>query len=688
MENAFWNGQAVFYGNGGTHFKSLSGANDVAAHELGHGVISNSANLEYIGQAGAINESFADVFGSMVDRDDWLLGEDVVKAAFYPSGALRNMSDPHNGGSQGNIYWQPAHLSEMYLGDQDNGGVHINSGIGNRAYYLFATAVTKDKAERVYYRALTEYLTKTSQFIDLRIAVIQAAKDLYGANSTEATKAAEAFNTVGIYQDEPVEEPDDYNTNPGQEHLLIYNTDEAFTPTLYKSPASGNTYEPLSSTVMKGKVSVTDDGSAAVFVDMLDRINVLGLNPDDPFEDLLSDEEFFDNAAVSKDGNRIAAVSVEEDAAIYVYDFETQVWQQFNLYNPTTSDDNINSGGVLFADAIEFDHTGEYLIYDAYNELSSSSSQNFSYWDVGFLRVWDNQDNTFGDGSIQKLFTQLPENVSVGNPVFSKNSPNIIAFDYYYYDGVDEEFAIYGANLETGDLELITDNTTLGYPSYSKNDAKIAFTVAASASQDDIYTIEIAADKISPAGSPVFLMEYAKWPVYYAIGDRELGLAPVANFTADYKTGGAPLQVKFVDLSTNNPTTWSWAFQGGTPATSAVQNPEVIYNNSGTFRVTLTATNSTGDNTIDRQGYIVVSGPTSVENPENRALMFFPNPVDDVVQFVYNGNFSVRIFNQSGKLLLSQSNQLQTDLSHFSSGLYIMEIETDSGTSRHKLLKQ
>jgi len=165
-------------------------------------------------------------------------------------------------------------------------------------------------------------------------------------------------------------------------------------------------------------------------------------------------------------------------------------------------------------------------------------------------------------------------------------------------------------------------------------------------------------------------------------------LAPVANFTADYKTGGAPLQVKFVDLSTNNPTTWSWAFQGGTPATSAVQNPEVIYNNSGTFRVTLTATNSTGDNTIDRQGYIVVSGPTSVENPENRALMFFPNPVDDVVQFVYNGNFSVRIFNQSGNLLLSQSNQLQTDLSHFSSGLYIMEIETDSGTSRHKLLKR
>ncbi|HEX2396379.1 MAG TPA: M4 family metallopeptidase, partial [Bacteroidales bacterium] len=218
MENAFWNGQAVFYGNGGSHFKSLSGAIDVSAHELGHGVVSNSANLEYQGQSGAINETYADIFGSMVDRDDWLIGEDVVKTTYYPTGALRDMSDPHNGGTQSNIYWQPAHVSEMYLGSQDNGGVHINSGIGNRAYYLFATAVTKDKAERVFYRALTEYLTKTSQFIDFRIAVVQAAKDLYGASSTEAVKAGEAFDVVGIYPDEPeVEEPDNYDTNPGQQ---------------------------------------------------------------------------------------------------------------------------------------------------------------------------------------------------------------------------------------------------------------------------------------------------------------------------------------------------------------------------------------------------------------------------------------------------------------------------------------
>src|SRR5512145_778308 len=104
MENAFWNGQAVFYGNGGSHFKSLAGALDVTAHELGHGVVSNSANLEYIGQSGAMNETYADIFGSMVDREDWLIGEDVVKTAYYPSGALRDMADPHNGGTKNDPY--------------------------------------------------------------------------------------------------------------------------------------------------------------------------------------------------------------------------------------------------------------------------------------------------------------------------------------------------------------------------------------------------------------------------------------------------------------------------------------------------------------------------------------------------------------------------------------------------------
>jgi bacillolysin len=131
MGNAFWNGQAMFYGNGDGAFQPLARGLDVAGHEMTHGVVQSTANLDYEGESGALNESFADVFGSMIDRDDWKIGEDVVKTSAFPSGALRSLEDPHNGASTNNFNagWQPRHYDERYKGTEDNGGVHINSGI-------------------------------------------------------------------------------------------------------------------------------------------------------------------------------------------------------------------------------------------------------------------------------------------------------------------------------------------------------------------------------------------------------------------------------------------------------------------------------------------------------------------------------------------------------------------------------
>ena len=206
--------------------------------------------------------------------------------------------------------------------------------------------------------------------------------------------------------------------------------------------------------------------------------------------------------------------------------------------------------------------------------------------------------------------------MSIGNPVFSRNSPFIIAFDYFYNDDVNEEYGIYGANLETGDVELITDNLTLGYPSFSKNDNKIAFSAINTNDEEVIADIGLSSDKITPSGTANVLVPNAKWPVYYATGDRTLGLAPVANFTADYKSGSAPLEVKFVDLSSNEPTSWLWTFEGGTPATSTQQNPDVAYNTPGTYSITLEASNIIGSNTILKEAYILVLNPTGIDDPE------------------------------------------------------------------------
>ncbi|HHH49750.1 MAG TPA: peptidase M4 family protein, partial [Saprospiraceae bacterium] len=235
MDNAFYSGGNMYYGNGNGAFSPLAKALDVAAHEISHGVINNTANLEYKFQSGAMNESFADVFGSLIDREDWLMGEDVVNSQFFPSGALRNLQDPNNGATRGSQNWQPKHMDEYVnlAANKDNGGVHINSGIPNRAYYLFATAVGKDKAEQVYYRALTTYLTRSSQFLDLRAAIIQSAKDIHGNNASEVSAAANAFAGVGLGDPSPGggdtvgDYEEDVEINPGNDFIIT--TDKDFT---------------------------------------------------------------------------------------------------------------------------------------------------------------------------------------------------------------------------------------------------------------------------------------------------------------------------------------------------------------------------------------------------------------------------------------------------------------------------
>ena len=148
-------------------------------------------------------------------------------------------------------------------------------------------------------------------------------------------------------------------------------------------------------------------------------------------------------------------------------------------------------------------------MYDAYNELSTTSGDPISYWDIGFVKVWDNETNEFGNGSIEKLYGSLPKDVSIGNPVFSKNSPDIIAFDYW--DSDIDEYAILGANLLTGELEVITTNTRLGYPSYSKQDDKVAYTAYNTDDEDVVAVIGLAPNKISSNADPAAIIGDAKW---------------------------------------------------------------------------------------------------------------------------------------------------------------------------------
>jgi Zn-dependent metalloprotease len=524
LDNAYWNGKAMFYGNGDVALKPTSAGIDVAGHELTHGVVQSTANLEYQGESGAINESMADVFGTMIDPDgDWLIGEDIVRTTTYPTGAMRSLSDPHNGGAGlGTPGYQPKHVSEQYTGNSDNGGVHINSGIPNHAFYKFATAVTRAKAAAVYYKALDDYLTKSSQFIDLRLAVIQAATDLYGAGSTEVVQAGAAFDAVGISNGQGGDYEQTLPTNPGSEFLLIYNTEKTDPNTLYRAAVTNTSVEDITKTELVSRPSVTDQGDVAVFVASDHTIHAIKTIPGSKaVETVLEDTPMWSNVVVSKGGSKLAAVSNDQDASIYVYDFASQEWSRFQLYNPTYTD-GVTSAGPVYADALEFDYSGEFLVYDCFNRIDNVTGADIEYWDVNFIHVWDKDAGDFADGTIEKLFASLPDGVSIGNPSFAKNSPMVLAFDYV--DESTNEYAILGCNVETNEVNVIVENNSLGWPSFNKTDGRLAFT-GWSEDTDEYSTgyVDLNPDKISAASEVVALYGSSKWPVYYTVGERQIG---------------------------------------------------------------------------------------------------------------------------------------------------------------------
>ncbi|MFC5407750.1 M4 family metallopeptidase [Larkinella bovis] len=688
MDNAFWNGDYMGYGNGNTRFKPLAGGLDAAGHEMTHGVIENSANLVYQDQSGAINESLADVFGVLIDRDDWNVGEDVVLKSAYPTGAMRSMSNPNQNGASVRGY-QPKTMDQFVTTKEDNGGVHINSGIPNYAFYLFATKIGKDKAEQVYYRAMTNYLTRTSKFLDLRLAVIRAAGDLYGADNAEAKAAREAFDAVGIVETTTKpDEPKDLPVNNGTDMLLLYSVGDQ---KLYTAPMSTGNLTARVKAQVKHKPSITDDGKVAYYVTEDGRIRAVTLTGAVE-EVVISNETIWDNVAISRDGTKLAALTKEKDKSIWVYSYDLKKWKQFPLYNPTSAE-GVKTGEVEYADSFEWDHDGRFLVYDAYNKLKNSDGEDLDYWDVGFMNVWDTSAKNFADGSILKLFSNLEDGESVGNPCFSKNSPNIIAFDYYH--SIDESYQILAGNLETGKLSAVINNVTIGYPDYSRLDDRLVFnTLSKDGDVEMVATIELQADKISPKGEVKGLYDNAKWAVLYAPGTRaEVGKKSQTitfNEIPDrYADDGSFTLV--ATASSNLPVGFS-----------IVSGPATLSGNKLTPTkpgvVTVRATQPGNDQylaatPVERKFNVLAV--TGTEPTWADALKLYPNPVTTslTVELPQGEYFeALTLTTVSGVTLIQQptknrSNRVTLDTSQVPSGFYVLNVQTPKGTAHRKVVK-
>lgn len=212
FNNAFWDGEQITLGDGDSaRFASFAKSLDVIAHELGHGIVENTAKLVYKGQSGALNEHFADVFGTVItqlaenqtaDTADWLIGDEIMGPDLYGE-ALRSMSEP--GTAYDNSILgkdpQPAHVKDMYTGTEDQGGVHINSGIMNKAFYLTAIEIGTDEAALIWYNAL-QNLWPTANFKEAVGEIVRAARILaknkrVDKNATQRVRTA--FREVGLF---------------------------------------------------------------------------------------------------------------------------------------------------------------------------------------------------------------------------------------------------------------------------------------------------------------------------------------------------------------------------------------------------------------------------------------------------------------------------------------------------------
>ncbi len=211
-DNAFWNGDQMVYGDGDDDmFHCFTKCIDVIAHELTHGVTQYEARLIYFGEPGALNESMSDVFGSLVkqrvnnqtvESADWIIGEGLLTSKVNGVG-IRSMKAP------GTAYDdrvlgkdpQPGHMKDIYTGFKDNNGVHINSGIPNRAFYLAAMEIggyAWEKAGKIWYMSLCDRLRRRSNFRRAAKVTMQVAGELYGTGGKEQKAVENAWREVGV----------------------------------------------------------------------------------------------------------------------------------------------------------------------------------------------------------------------------------------------------------------------------------------------------------------------------------------------------------------------------------------------------------------------------------------------------------------------------------------------------------
>lgn len=560
-DGAFWTNPFMVFGDGGSIFSNLAGCLDVVAHEVTHGVIENESNLIYQNQSGALNESFADVFAAMVDDDDWLLGENCTNVPpFY----LRSLSDPNSG-----LDYQPQHMSDYQLLPNteagDNGGVHINSGIPNRAAYLLAegltnenlgTSIGKTKTESIFYETM-RMLTPTSEFIDASVASLSIAEQLYGEGSSEAQAVQTVWNQVGV-NEELIATPTGGSTeveSVSGDDVMVYlypvdgTHDSPFDPEeeyqVYMQIIP-NPFEAYDSSLDFGPLNI--EGSprysppAPITLDGIPLIFYIGTERDVWLTSGITDARITETGGInsittSPDGNRVI-LTFDGSLDIVLLDIANNSFSEFEVRGPTYIQD-ATANFITAVDSVGFDYSGRKVIFDYSTcaELTDgppcSSSEAFDYWSIGILDL--------ETGRFTYPFPTQTLDFDLGFPKFARNSNQYIVFDLLDWSDFSETnqavssvllYDIVRQHFELAGISNISDiqTSTWGVPSFSGDDDYIIHQVFDDAGGFAVRTPvnDFVPDLLSFQTLNSFDVAL---PVAHRVSTREVGASLVADET-------------------------------------------------------------------------------------------------------------------------------------------------------------
>lgn len=544
FDNAFWDGERMFFGDATPY----AGALDVVAHELAHGVTQHTANLVYRKQSGALNEAFSDIFGEMVEArtrgNDWVLGTGL------PLDSQRSLRDPSSLFIPGLNRPYPSKMSDFIITSQDNGGVHLNSGIINHAFYLLAeglsNAIGIAEAERIFYRALTVHLVRNSQFIDARLATITSADELFGQNSIQSQKTAEAFQQVEILENiASTPPPSSIPAVNGEDSTLFICFNEQFSVNFLCRQEAGLD-DPVQGVfltkfdVLASRVSISGDGDTATFVDSLNDICFIRTNGSEE-EDCLGEPGTVSSVAISPDRNLFGFILLDEDLQpnnfISVVDIRPDEPELFTYKLTTPSIDGGDIDNIVFADVMNFTADGRFIIYDALTEFTLSDGTKLNNWSIYALEM--------ETGHIS-IITSANPGFNLSFPSLGHTNDNFMTFSLSE-EGVDHSI-LYSANLNEGNLRSVAQaDGVFSTPAYNGDDSAIIFDHTDSRTVTGLSLLRqgLASDHITSEGPTELWLEDATFGITYRRGDY----VGVIEETGFYDNRTNTLRIHAVDVT-------------------------------------------------------------------------------------------------------------------------------------------